>query len=184
MGLDILLGADNYTELQRNNYNASNQELSRTFCHFMGRRHEIEEEAELDQLGRLTGVDITPLYEMDNYLQPEDLALMLEHADSEEEKQEIQQRADNNEAAMANNIERVAATVDALLAKLAQIDDLPSKLVPDKYDRLGSEHYFTNFSQPGGNWIDNNLGQDLRNFKNFLDYAKSEGTTTVFFVYG
>jgi len=184
MGLDIVLGANNYAALQQGNYDANSQDLSRTFCYLMGRRHEWEGAAELDQIGRLTGVDITPLYEMDNYLPPEDLASMLAHADSEEEKQAIQQRANDNEAAIANNIERVAATVDALLAQLAQLDDLPSKLIPTIDDALGNAYYFANFAQAGGNWMNNTFGQDLRNFKNFLDYAMSQGTTTVFFVYG
>jgi hypothetical protein len=49
----------------------------------------------------------------------------------------------------------------------------------------GRKSYFADFTQDvGEGYIGNNLGQDLRNFQRFLHYAKSQGSTTVYFSYG
>ena len=184
MGLDILLGANNQAELDAGDYNPNDHSLSRNFCNFMYRRSAIEEEPELDQIGRLTGIDISPLYEMENYILPEDLKSMLEHADDEAERQEIIEQNNAAAAAMSGNIDRVLTTVESLLTQLATIADLPSRLLPDEYDTLHSTAYFANFAATKMNAYDNTFGQDLRNMKSFLLYAKSKGSETVFFVYG
>jgi hypothetical protein len=184
MGLDILLGANNQAALDAGNYDPDDQRLSRNFCNFMTRRGAIEEEPELDQIGQLTGVDISPLYEMENYTLPEELSSMLEYADDEAERQEILARTQAANAALAGNIDRVTATVKGLLMQLATVEDLPSRLRPDKENTLDSTAYFANFSASRMSAYDNTFGQDLRNFKNFLDYAKGLRSETVFFVYG
>lgn len=184
MGLDILLGANNQAALDAGHYNPDDQGLSRNFCTFMCQRGAMEEEPELDQIGRLTGVDISPLYEMENYTLPEDLSSLLEYAADEAERQEILARTQASNAAMAGNIDRVTATVEGLLTQLATIEDLPSRLRLDKEDTLYSTAYFANFSASRMNAYDNTFSQDLRNFRSFLDYAKGEGSETVFFVYG
>ncbi|SES92031.1 hypothetical protein [Hymenobacter actinosclerus] len=184
MGLDILLGANNQAELDAGHYDPDDHQLSRNFCNFMCRRWAIEEEPELDQIGRLTGVDISPLYEMDNYTLPEDLSSMLEYADDDAERQEILARTQAASAAMAGNIDRVTATVEGLLTQLTTMEDLPSRLRPDPEDTLYATAYFANFSAARMNAYDNTFGQDLRNFRSFLEYAKGKGSETVFFVYG
>ncbi|MBO2013127.1 hypothetical protein [Hymenobacter negativus] len=85
---------------------------------------------------------------------------------------------------MAGNIDRVTATVEGLLTQLTTMDDLLSRLRPIEEDTFYSTAYFANFSASRMNAYDNTFGQDLRNFKNFLDYAKGKGSETVFFVYG
>jgi dynactin complex subunit len=184
MGLDILLGANNQAALDAGNYDPDDQRLSRNFCNFMCRRSAIAEEPELDQIGRLTGVDISPLYEMENHTLPEELDSMLEYADDEAERQEILARTQADNAALAGNIDRVTATVEGLLTQLTTMEDLRSRLRTDEEDTLYSTAYFANFSASRMNAYDNTFGQDLRNFKNFLDYAKGKGSETVFFVYG
>ncbi|RZJ88989.1 MAG: hypothetical protein EOO60_10540 [Hymenobacter sp.] len=142
------------------------------------------EESEANQISGLTGVDFSPLYEMQHYIQPEDLASMLEYAEDEEGKQESIQQAEEANAAAADNIDRVTATINALLKKLAAIEDLSSEMVPNSFKRAFHREYFSHFALTKWNEYDNTFGQDLRNCKNFLDYAKSKGSTTVFFVFG
>ncbi|MDO7847420.1 hypothetical protein Q5H92_13705 [Hymenobacter sp. M29] len=185
MGLDILLGANNQADLDAGHYNPDDHRLSRNFCHFMCRRSAIVGLPELDQIGQLTGVDIAPLYEMEEYVLPEDLAAWLEDEDNEAERNRLVQQTAAAAAAMAGNIERVTATVQALLAHLATIEHLPSRLLPDKEGTFADEGaYFANFFASKMNRFDNTFGQDLRNLNSFLHYAKSKGSETVFFVYG
>jgi hypothetical protein len=45
--------------------------------------------------------------------------------------------------------------------------------------------YFSDFKiDKGDSYMGNNFGQDLRNFKRFLEFAKENGRTTVWFQYG
>jgi hypothetical protein len=183
MGLDIFLGANNQAELDAGDFEPYAHDLSRTFCYFMCRRGAFEGVPELDQIGALTGIDVSPLYEMENYMLPEDVESMLELEEDEAEKLAMKERA-AAAVAIAGNIDRVTATLQALLTQLAPIVDLPNRLLPDPGDTLQGESYFANFSAAKRNKYDNTFGQDLRNFKSFLDYAKSKGSETVFFVYG
>ncbi|GAA4035323.1 hypothetical protein GCM10022409_19930 [Hymenobacter glaciei] len=186
MGLDIVLGANNQAELDAGDYNPSEHHLSRTFCNFMTRRNDLAEgeEPELDQIGRLTGVDISPLYEMESYTLPEELSNLLDYAEDEEEQQEIMARTAAANAAVRGNIDKVVAVVQGLLTRVATIQDLPSLLQSDEFDTLRSAAYFASFSSPRMDAYENTFSQDLRNLMRFLDYAKSKGSETVFFVYG
>ena len=72
-----------------------------------------------------------------------------------------------------------------MIEKLSTVNNLPSLLLPTDFDSLGSEEYFSSFNiDKGEGYIGNNFGQDLRNFKRFLEFAKERGTTTVWFNYG
>jgi hypothetical protein len=57
----------------------------------MCRRNVTEGEPELDQIGRITLVDISPIYQMENYGSDtgEELEFLLEVAENEEERQHI-----------------------------------------------------------------------------------------------
>jgi hypothetical protein len=185
MGLDILIWATNQVELEAGEYDNNSFDLSRQFCNFMCRSHGSQgEESEANQISHLTGVDFSPLYEMQHYIQPEELASMLVYAEDEDEKQEAIQQAEEANAAAADNLDRVTATITALLTKLAAIEDLSSEMAPASFKRAFHREYFSRFALAKWNEYDNTFAQDLRNCKNFLDYAKSKGSTTVFFVFG
>lgn len=186
MGFDIMLGATNQAELDAGDYNPNDHRLSRNFCNFMTRRSELaeEDEPELDQIGRLTGVDITPLYEMEGYTLPEEVRSLLDYAEDEEEREEIRARTTAANAVVTGNIDKVTAVVQGLLSRLETIPDLPSRLRSDESDTLHRAAYFASFASPRMDAYDNTFGQDLRNFMRFLDYARSKGSKTVFFVYG
>ncbi|MBO3272352.1 hypothetical protein [Hymenobacter defluvii] len=185
MGLDIHLQANNQEELNSDELDFYQRSLSRTFCNLMSRRAVVEGEPELEQIGRLTGVDITPLYDMENYPDDNFLRGELEYAEDDKERKKILQRAEADKAQLDGNLEAVTALIDQLLTKLPQLEDLPSRLNDHGYDTLRNKSYFADFTQnPGDGYIRNNFGQDLRNFRRFLTHAQEHGSTTVYFVYG
>lgn len=184
MGLDISLCTTNPEALYQEEHDYFNEHsLSRTFCHLMFRQHNVEgdEEPELDQLGRLVDVDIDSLYAMETYPEGVELEWRLESARSEQERQVVLNQAELAKAYLEGNLVAVLGTVEALLSRLATIPDLPQRLT----STWGHDSYFADFTQDvGQGYIGNNLGQDLRNFQRFLHYAKSQGSTTVYFSYG
>ncbi len=186
MGLDIFLWTTNQED-----FGIETEEeyclhrLSRTFCNLMCRPGVIDEEPELDQIGRITGVDVSPLYDMENYRAEEELAEELEFAENEEERQRMLTRAAADNARLEGNLDSVRETITQLLAQLALLTDLPARLQPTAYDTLGREVYFAEFNlDRGDGYIRDSFRQDLGNFKNFLDYAKDRGSQTVFFRFG
>jgi len=186
MGLDINIAVDNFDEVYHDDaYDHDKHSLSRTFCYLMCRQYEIEEESELDQIGRIAGVDIGYLYEMEKYPDEEELKFILSTAESEEEKQNIISKAEENKENLKGNIDKAFNLVHNLIDKLNKIANLPGLLNPTDHDTLGNDAYFSDFNvDKGDGYIGNNFGQDLRNFKRFLELAKSKGTTTVWFTYG
>lgn len=89
--------------------------LSRTFCNFMCKQHAVGGEPELDQIGRITGVDITPLYDMERYWDKDSVEHQLSFAETEGEKEEVLKRINADKAKLETNIDAVYATVNALI---------------------------------------------------------------------
>lgn len=185
MGLDICLGTTNQRVLDESEQERTrSHSLSRTFCYFMCRKSASVGEAELDQIGRLMGIDISPLYEMENYMLEEDLQSWLEY-EPEEDRAGIIQRVQAARASLEGNIDLVSRTIDALIKALATVDNLPQLLTDNGDDILNNRVYFSDFkSDKGQGYRESNFGQDLRNFKSFLEYAQNHHSTTVFFVFG
>lgn len=187
MGLDILLSTNDDAIFLRNDYDSFRKHsLSRTFCNLMCRRDTIvNEEPELDQIGEITGADISVLYDMNNYPSFEEVEFFLEAATDENEQQEYLNRVEAQKQDLSNNLDKVTFTVDSLIDNLSHINNLVSLLLPTERDTIGREKYFKDFKvDKGDGYIGNNFGQDMRNFKNFLDYAKNNGATGVHFNYG
>jgi hypothetical protein len=119
----------------------------------MQREYVVSEDEipELDQIGEITGVDISSIYDMNT--------------------QNVE-------------IDKVLHTLDCLIKELSKIKNLPELLDSTDFDTLDVKWYFENFNVNTGNgYIGNNFGQDLRNFRHFLEYAKARGTKTVYFYY-
>lgn len=191
MGLDINIRVNNEEIVFSENYHDEQNgyfekhSLSREFCNFMNRQHVVEHEAELSQIGKITGVDISPLYEMESYPDDEEMDYLLEYAESDEERQSIIAQAKNDKEKLTGNIDKVIITINSLIEKLNQIENLSNLLIETDFDTLNNAKYFSDFKlDKGKGYIDNNFGQDLRNFKRFLEYAKERGTETVWFEYG
>ncbi|MBL1231372.1 MAG: hypothetical protein COA31_001495 [Flavobacteriales bacterium] len=188
MGLDIHIRANNYEKLYLDDYYDEKKDyfnkhsLSRTFCNLMCRQNVVNHEPELDQIGKITGVDISPIYEMQSYPEEEVLEFYLETADTEDEKQNILKKAEEDKAKLQGNIDKVLRSISELIEKLNCIDNLPTLLLPTDFDSLGNEEYFSSFKvDKGEGYIGNNFGQDLRNFKKFLEFAKDREATRVWF---
>ncbi|MBW4888258.1 hypothetical protein KXQ82_00960 [Mucilaginibacter sp. HMF5004] len=187
MGLDIHLGTNNpdlWLE-DGHDYFFENS-LSRTFCNLMCRRDVVfDEEPELDQIGTITGIDISILYEMNNYPNVDAMDYFLSSANNEQERQDILKKAAADKAKLDKNIDEVSAFIDILIEKVSKIDNLPSLFAPTAFETINREVYFSDFEKDtGDDYIGNNFGQDLRNFKAFLIFAKSKGATGVHFNYG
>jgi hypothetical protein len=191
MGLDISIQVDNPDDIYTNDYYNEEENnyfnlhsLSRTFCNFMCRRHVAEHEAELDQISRITGIDVTPIYDLDNYPDDENLEYELEMAESETERNEILKQAEIEKSKLTGNIDAVLKTVTTLIEKLNPVSNLPQLLLTTDLDTLNNTVYFSDFTKDmGQGYIDNNFGQDLRNFKRYLEFVKEKGTKTVWFSY-
>ncbi len=193
MGLDISIQTDKDEQIFSGDYHDpkydyfNKHSLSQTFCNLMSRPDVVSGEPELDQIGRIVSVDVTPIYAMQNWGSDtgEELEFFLEIAESEEEKQQMLAQARQSKESLKGNLDQVLTTIDALIAKLSSVDDLPQRLNNHGYDTLDSKNYFADFNiDKGEGYIGNNFGQDLRNFKRFVEYAKDRGATTVYFNYG
>jgi len=193
MGLDILVCFDNNDEIYSNDYHNekfdhfNKHSLSRTFCNLMCRKDVVSGEPELDQISKITLVDISPIYKMETYGSDngEELEFFLEMAETEEQRESIIKQSQASKDKLKGNIDTVLAIVTNLIDKLSKINDLPKMLTDNGYDTLENEIYFADFNKDKGQgYISNNFGQDLRNFKRFLEYAKAKGSTTTYFNYG
>jgi len=191
MGLDIHLITDNSEEISRlkntdNHVDFFNQHsLSRTFCNLMSRKDVIEEETELDQISRLTETDISVLYEMEQYWNEMEVDFHLSFAETENDKKKVLKQIANNRKKIGDNINKVLETIETLIQKLSKLGTLNDKLDSHETDTLDNAYYFTDFNlDKGEGYIGNNFGQDLRNFRRFLEYAKANGASAVWFDYG
>jgi hypothetical protein len=191
MGLDIKITTDIDDKIFTGDYHDPKHDyfnkhsLSRTFCNFMCRRSAMEGEPELDQIGRITAIDISPICRMEEYVDNEELDFLLEVSENEEQRRQVHDQAQQGKEGLDGNIDQVLATVNALIEKLSGIDNLPQLLDDSGWDTLNYNGYFTDFHlDKGEGYIGNNFGQDLRNFRRFLEFAKVQGVTTVRFIYG
>lgn len=185
MGMDIFLSTEFLSALIEEDPDAffAQKHLSRSFYNLMWRRQIITHDPELDQIGRICGVDITPLYDMETY---EDLSTSDDERDQVTINGEFYRRDPNFEAfPHKGNINKVYDTVNALIAALSTIGDISSRLQPTDHDTLKPDIYFADLSQENGkDVVYNNFGQDLRTIKTFIEYAKQHGRTTIWFMIG
>jgi len=185
MGLDIHLqtNLDNIDLASDTNFNKFS--LSREFCNLMCRKHMVDYETEFDQISKIVDVDTSPIYAMETYPDDFDIEMSIEHANNEAEIEKIKIEAEQNKKNLIGNLDLVLKTINQLIDKLQHINNLPDLLIKTDFDTLDNSTYFSDFNiNKGEGYIDNNFGQDLRNFKSFLIEAKAKKNTTVWFVYG
>ena len=188
MGLDISVDFDNQKTLNSTTEGREIQgklNLSRTFCKLMSRRNVVENIPELDQIGKITEVDISFLYDMELYTEEWEIDEMLqfETNDSDRENRKKQMLAENEK--IKNNIDLVIRRLEELISSLSKIDNLHLLLEKTDYDTIGISTYFALFNEsPGDGYIGNNFGQDIRNLLALVKFAKDKGAKTAFFNYG
>lgn len=182
MGVAIWLRTDNKVEaLADLNPNTDTKYwLSRTFCNFMSRKNVVNHEAELDQIGKLIGIDIAPVYAMESAI-PYDPEENDYFGMSKEEYLELTQGQE--EAPLKNNIVELISVFDAMIAQLSQIPNLPALLLPTTFDTLDNANYFADFNKEEGHYVNNNFGQDLRTIQRFLSFARENDSKTIGFHY-
>ena len=130
MGLDISILTNNSEEIYSGNYFDEKNDffnkhsLSRTFCNFMSRRHVANGEPELDQIGNITNVDISPIYDMEKYLDDMSAEHQLSFAKNDDEKEEILKRIEADKDSLTGNIDKVFSIISQLTAQLSTINNL------------------------------------------------------------
>jgi hypothetical protein len=190
MGIEIQLMTNNdevlyWNEDQENQVeDVSAYGLSKTFCVLMNRRNEVSTMSEFDQIGKLTGIDLGTIYDMEDYPDEETIDYFLSASKSDKERQALKKQFELNKIKLDGNISKVLNTVNELIEKLTLIDDLPTVLLPTKRDTLKNNIYFADFQiDKGQDDVGNNFGQDLRNLSRFLTFAQQKGIETVWFNY-
>lgn len=189
MGLDIRVMTDKYDEvhdsLSWDEY-FEKYKLSRTFCNFMCRQNVINGvEPELNRIGHFTGIDIALFYEMELYPDENNLIYAIEYAETVEDKQKIIIDAENNKELLKGNLDKVLFALNGLIDSLNKVENLLAIIGSTEFDSPWNDEYFSDFQiDTGKGFINNNFGQDLRNFKRYLELSKSIGATTTWFTYG
>ena len=156
MGIDIHIGVNNTDAIYTLDFFSSPPEyhslygLSRTFCNFMSRRDVIDHEPELEQIGRITGISVSLLYDLNDYPDDEWLETMLEYAEDDAEKEQILHKAGEDKKKLTGNIDRVLDLITTLIDKLSSIDNLPQLLLPTNFDTLPNSEYFLDFNKDKG----------------------------------
>jgi hypothetical protein len=121
---------------------------------------------------------------MEEYPNEEEIGFSIEYAETEEERQSIIENAEMDKKKLTGNIDKVLSTINNLLERLNNINNLQELLIKTDFDSLNNAVYFSDFKiDKGQGYIGNNFGQDLRNFKRFLEYAKEKGVETIWFGY-
>ena len=186
MGLDVLLSCDKRKEMREDPNNTLGiTSLSRTFCRLLsGIWNGKMEDQKLSKIGQICGLDLSIFYVMMESAD-EDYEFRLPYAKTEEERQLILKEIELKEKKLANNLAKVQNTILALMEKLQGIPNLAELLHESQDDQSELSDYFTDFDKnPGDGYIGNNFGQDLRNFKRYLEIAASHGASRVWFSFG
>lgn len=187
MGLDIRLRVNNYSDVTTTEYfeNSKLYSLSREFCTLMCRPEVIEQKPELDQIGEITNIDISHLYEMTEYPSEDEETYITEYVETEEEQKRLKSDFEKRKRKLNGNINKVNLLIEKLIDNLKTIDNLHERIVKTDFDFMNSEYYFSDFNKDKGEgYIGNNFGQDLRNFKRFIDYAIERNSETIWFEFG
>ena len=187
MGLDINLRVNNDSEIITPEYfeNSKLYSLSREFCNLMCRPGIIEHTPEFDQIGEIANIDISHLYKMTEYPSEDEEIDMIEFAENDEEKKRLKSDFEKRKQELNGNISQVKILVEKLIKNLKSVDNLYERLIKTDFDSMNSEYYFSDFNKDKGDgYIRNNFGQDLRNFKRFIDYAIERNSETIWFEYG
>jgi hypothetical protein len=191
MGLDIHISTDKDKEVYTIEFYKNEKDfrykmsLSREFCNLMCRQHASTGTPEFNQIAQLVDVNITPILEMEKHWDEESAEHQISFAETEEDRQKITDKIQSDRESLKGNIDKILKTITELLDRLPGINLLHKKIRAQGGDTIGIEYYFSDFeTDKGDGYIGNNFGQDLRNFKRFLEYAKSKGATTAYFNYG
>lgn len=182
MGLDIIQGFD--MEEIDESFEVDELvdcELSRTFCNFMSRKNVVEGEPDLDQIGRMFKVDISIFYGMESYTPEWEMEEMLYDEDNPER---VKAEIIASNAKVAGNIDSLISTLLQLMPKLEKAKDISTEINDNGFGTIHDSYYKNLDTTEKGDYIENNLMQDLRSILRASRLAKSKGAKTTFFAYG
>lgn len=191
MRLDIHICTNNHNELFGKDYHDKKYDhfnkhrLSRQFCNLIFQNDIVKPNSELEQISEITNVNISLLYDMKKYRDDEEILYLLKYEELYgKAKQTILKNHEIARKKVEGNLAKVLLMINNLIEKLSEIESLEKILTYTDFDTIDAAYYFSDFKQDKGKgYIRNNFGQDLRNFRQFLIYAKERGTTTVWFYY-
>lgn len=185
MGLDIHVSCDKGKEMRNDpNYTHGTTSLSRSFCRLLTASFNLKrEDLELTKIGEICGIDISIFLKM--LESPGDFEIRLPYVKSEEEREHLLQKIELATQKLANNFSTVQQTLLSLIEKLQAIPNLSTLLQESRNEQSVIPSYFDDFnSNPGDGYIGNNFGQDLRNFKYYLELATKYNASSVWFDLG
>ena len=188
MGLDVHLAAvekDIYYEAEVIGKDFEHISLSRTFCNLfffeggISHKDKINYPRVLSQIEELININIKPIEMMSWYCDDICIKSQLGIYEEEDEKQQFIKETKVTNEKVVDNIDKVLETINNLIDKLSKIEDLHNKLFIPNPD---SQRYFSKFNDDlGSGYINNNFGQDIRNLKTLIEFAKSINVKTVYF---
>lgn len=183
MGVDIHIGAE--PDIFEDDFDKDKHQyrLSRQFCWLMTDL-QTSINSEFLQLGDFTNTDINPLINMCEYPPevPPDRYRFL-YGKPNEGEQEVLARVDSMKQSSQQPIDIVELLVHKLLLGLVTQSDFYDKITYSNQNKYWLKSYFKDIEDdtPSTNFMDNNLGQDLRNFLNTIEYIRDKKGTQVFF---
>lgn len=152
-------------------------QLSDNFSDLLVRRQLVDESAELNQIGDLTGVDIFPIYEMCYFWDEDDKAKQLSLYQTQTEKEEELALIEEMNRMLAKNIDVVYSTVVFLENKLNGIDHLDEQLVNSNDSLINYQTYFRRSENESAM----NFFTDIGKIKEFIKQARPLEFDTFYF---
>ena len=183
MALDIFVQTKNRIYDEGNDQ--ADYALSRSLCRlFLGTYKSANpDHGELIQVGKLAGVDLTPLVMMGDYVTKDHEELLLANVNDPEEKEMLHRDIQRKRDAAWQSIPVVKGTIVALLNRLNE--GVYAQIVYHENNQEWLRPYFHD-PQPdrGGEYAGNTFVQDLRNVLGYLEFAEQKGETYVIFDFG
>ncbi|MBC7920956.1 MAG: hypothetical protein H7Z75_07660 [Ferruginibacter sp.] len=183
MALDIFVQTKN--RIYDEGDDQADYALSRTLCRlFLGTyKSPNPDHGELIQVGKLAGVDLTPLVRMGDYVTKDHEELLLANVADAGEKERLHQEIQQKRDGAWQPIPLVKGTVVALLNRLGE--GVYAQIEYNENHREWLHPYFRD-PQPGRDdeYAGNTFGQDLRNVLRYLEFAEQKGEAYVIFDFG
>ncbi|HAS45357.1 MAG TPA: hypothetical protein DCS93_33040 [Microscillaceae bacterium] len=183
MGVDIHVGSEpdifenDYTQFQHR------YRLSRQFC-WLITDFKDGQENELIQLAKITNTDISPLIKMCDYppeLSPDRYRFL--YGKPQETEAQVMTRVQHKKQASQQSIDTTELLVHKLLLGLKNKPDFYEHIKYVNQNKFWLKVYFRGIENDmlNQNFQDNNLGQDLRNFLNTMEYIREKKGEFVYF---
>lgn len=183
MGVDIHIQTEPIIFENDFEQNSHKYRLSRQFC-WLVTDMKAGANSELFQLADLTNTDIQPLFKMCDYppeVPPERYRFL--YGKPNESDEDVLKRVNQMKTESQQALDTVELLVHKMLLALIHQPHFFDKVVYSNQNGYWLKTYFKDIEDdaPSQNFMDNNLGRDLRNFLNTLEYIRGKKGEQVFF---